>query len=89
MKLYKNLCVEYNLTKQSAIKALSRVSDPVKRIDNIGFPHNKKFFYLEPFDYKQKNTLYKYCNKYNTAEGHVLNALMIREWNMFKKIPPY
>ena len=87
-EIIQKLCSEYKLKKQSATKALSRISDPVKRMDDIGFPHNKKFFYLEPFDYEQKNKLYKYCNKYNTAEGHALNALMVRDGICLKKYFP-
>ena len=87
-EIIQKLCSEYKLTKYSATKALSRVSTPICRIDDIKFPHNRKFFYLKPFNYTEKNALYKYCNKYKTAEGLILNALMIRGGICLKKYLP-
>ena len=76
-QIIKQLCSRYNLTEQAAIKAISRTSDPIKKVDCIRFS-SKKFFYLNELDYKTKNELYKFCNKHNTAEGLILNALMVR-----------
>lgn len=87
-EIIQKLFSKYKLTKYSATKTLSRVSAPICRVDNINFPHNRKFFYLKPFNYKDKNALYKYCNKYKTAEGLILNALMIRDGICLKKYLP-
>ena len=87
-EIIQRLYSKYNLTRQSAVKALSRVFNPIRRIDNIRFPHNKKFFYLDPLGYEEKNKLYKYCVQYNTAEGLILNALMIRDGICLAKYLP-
>ena len=73
-EITQKLCSKYKLSEDAAAQALSRVSAPICRIDNINFPHNRKFFYLNPFNYKDKNTLYKYCNEHKTAQGLILNA---------------
>ncbi len=86
-EIIQKLCSKHNLTKGAAIKALSRASDPIKKIDKIRL-RSQKFFYLNKLDYEVKNTLYKYCNKYNTAEGLILNALMTRDGICLAKYLP-
>ena len=69
----------YGRTRSSAQKALARVAPPVEKVEEIKFPHNEKFFYLNTFGYSQKIKLNTYCNKYQTSDGLLLNALISRD----------